>query len=86
MHDLRHGIRPLVDTVQPLRQPSVNIEPHGSMRQGPQISFVEGHGMPFQTFKILAGEANGGGPQDPLPVVFWKPELEAGNYVGVDLL
>ena len=72
-----------VDTVQPLRQPGVNIEPHSGVCKGRQISLIEGYGVLFQAFEILVGEPNGRGPKDPLPFVFLKPEFKHGNDVGL---
>ena len=81
---MKAGLPGLI-AVQALRQPAVDIERHGAVRQRGNSPLVQRHGVALQALEVVEGKAHGRWPENPLAVVLRKPEIEAADNVGLHL-
>ena len=72
------------DAVKALCKPGVNIERHGTVGKQGDSRFVERNGVGHKAFEILLAEPDSCGPQNPLAIILWEPELKAADDGDLD--
>ena len=62
--------------VQPLCEPSVDVQSRGRMRQPCESTLIQRHGVVLEAGEVFVAQADRRGPQDPLLFILGEPQVE----------